>query len=169
MIEGELRKIARSKAKGESPEKRPRTDSLVNTVFSQLFGNQERQLVDRQHFFRVAAVSMRNKLCDRARSENAKKRGGNIKHVPLDEKLDVDVPNKVLDFLLLEKIDSILDDWAQNNSLLLAVFLFRQFLEWTFVDIAEALEMSEPSVRRMWNHGCDQLRIHVGDVERLND
>ncbi|MCJ7629923.1 MAG: ECF-type sigma factor, partial [Longimicrobiales bacterium] len=67
------------------------TTALVHEAYLKLAGASGLDLVDRTHFFRVAARAMRQVIVDRARRRLAEKRGGAAQRVDLDpEALAVD-------------------------------------------------------------------------------
>ena len=58
--------------------------ALVNEAFLKLKGSPQLEVVDRHHFYRLAAEAMRQILVDHARRRDADRRGGRRRRVPLD-------------------------------------------------------------------------------------
>ncbi len=75
-IQGELRAIAQAKMNHERPGHTLQATALVNEAYLRLLGKNGMEWEGRKHFFRAAAEAMRKILIDHARARNAAKRGG---------------------------------------------------------------------------------------------
>jgi len=75
-IQGELRAIAQAKMNHERPGHTLQATALVNEAYLRLLGKHGMEWEGRKHFFRAAAEAMRKILIDHARARNAAKRGG---------------------------------------------------------------------------------------------
>jgi len=85
LVYDELRKLARSHLRRESPDQNLQSASLVHEAYLRLSGKKPPNLQNRAHFFGVAAHLMREILVDRARKTRASKRGAGVRDVSLDE------------------------------------------------------------------------------------
>lgn len=83
IIYDELHRIASRQRRGERDDHTLDTTALLHEAYLRLVGSNV-EWVDRQHFFAVAARTMRRVLVDHARAHGRTKRSGGIK-VSLDE------------------------------------------------------------------------------------
>src|SRR3954466_9007994 len=84
IVYAELRRLARRCLRGERSGNSLQTTALVNEAYVRLVDYKRMQWQDRAHFFAVSAQLMRRILVDHPRRRNLK-RGGEIRHVSLDE------------------------------------------------------------------------------------
>ena len=101
---------------------------------------------NRAHFFAMAAQLVRHILVDAARERGAKKRGGDISHVQLDEAV-VPSPERGADLLAL---DAALTQFAKLDPRKARVVELRYFGGLTIEETAEAMGTSPDKVRRDW-------------------
>src|SRR5688572_13563873 len=83
LVYADLRRVARARLRGGGSATLTPTD-VVHEAYVRLLG-QEPRWENRLHFYAVAAEMIRRVLVDRARSRNAKKRGGEQVRVEFDE------------------------------------------------------------------------------------
>lgn len=83
IIYDELHRIASRQRRGEREDHTLDTTALLHEAYLRLVGTNV-EWVDRQHFFAVAARTMRRVLVDHARSHGRAKRSGGAVKVPLD-------------------------------------------------------------------------------------
>ena len=122
------------------------TTALVHELYLKLSRAQRIDWQDRPHFLGVAAVAMRNILVDRARRRTAEKRGGPHRPVTLDDQL---IPADDHAESLLELHDA-LDRLAMLDERLARVVECRFFGGMTEQETADALRVTERTVRRDW-------------------
>jgi RNA polymerase sigma factor (TIGR02999 family) len=120
--------------------------ALVNELYLKLAGSDHVAWRDRAHFLAVAAVTMRHVLVDRARRRVAKKRGGVRRAVTLDE----GVLAAETDAASLLDLHDALDRLAALDERLARVVECRFFGGMSEQEIAEALFVTERTVRRDW-------------------
>lgn len=84
LVYDELRRLAESQMRGESPGHTLQATALVNEAFLRL-SDVELNYQDRNHFLAMAARTMRRVLVDHARHKKAGKRGGDYRNLTLDE------------------------------------------------------------------------------------
>ena len=81
LIHEELRRLARHYMSHERAGHTLQTTALVNEAYVRLVNRKEVHWQNREHFFAIAAQSMRSILVDHARSHSFAKRGGGIRNV----------------------------------------------------------------------------------------
>jgi RNA polymerase sigma factor (TIGR02999 family) len=142
----ELRRLARAKLRGEREGHTLGATALVHESYLRLVNQDRADWTNRAHFFAIAARAMRQILVDHARRAVADKRGGGASVVTLTESgVAQDAPNA--DLLAL---DEALDRLRDLNERQARVVELRYFAGMQDSDIAEALQISVPSVRRDW-------------------
>src|SRR5262245_36721470 len=83
LVYDELRKLAAQRLAHEKPGQTLQATALVHEAYLRLVGNQ--RFDGSGHFFAAAAESMRRILVDRARANNAAKRGGGFAQLDIDD------------------------------------------------------------------------------------
>lgn len=141
----ELKKIARNRLAGRSKNTSDAT-TLVHEAYLRLFNGKKITWENRHHFFFAAARAMRDILVDRARRQQAKKRGGG--RVQVD--LDADVPDLTQATDLLA-IHDVLDRLEQKHPDTARIVLLIFFAGLSREDVAAITGMSESAVWREWN------------------
>jgi RNA polymerase sigma factor (TIGR02999 family) len=84
LVLAELRRLARSYMRGERRDHTLQTSALVNEAYLRLIG-QHVEWQNRAHFVGVAARAMRRVLVDHARAKHARRHGGGMARVLLNE------------------------------------------------------------------------------------
>ena len=84
LVYDELRSLGRRYMRNERPEHTLQATALAHEAYLRLLGEAPPELVDRAHFFAVAARAMRRILIEHARARGRKKRGGGWDRVHLD-------------------------------------------------------------------------------------
>lgn len=141
-----LKAMAVQRMKGERRDHTLQPTALVHEVFVRLGGESERLWQDRVHFFAFAAELMRNILVDAARRRRAVKRGGEVEIVDLrDECVGIgEHPDVILE------IDRLLSRLQTLDARQAKIVELRYFVGLTEQEIAEALGVSERTVKRDW-------------------
>lgn len=145
LIYDDLRRMARYFFQRESSTHTLQPTALVNEIYLQLDGNREIDWQSRKEFFAFAAQVMRNFLVGYDRRRKAKKRGGDVEHLPLEPSLlaatsDVD----------LSDLDEALKKLAEIDPRQAHVVELRYFVGLKIEEIAELLKVSEVTVKRDW-------------------
>lgn len=122
------------------------TTALVHEAYLRLVDQTRVRWVDRSHFFAVAARVMRRVLVDYARRYRAAKRGAGARPVDLDA---VEVPLAERSESLIA-LDEALERLADLNPRLSRIVECRFFAGMTEEETAEALGVTERTVRRDW-------------------
>jgi RNA polymerase sigma-70 factor, ECF subfamily len=146
LVYQELYRLAQRQMAREKPGHVLQNTALVNEFYLRLTKLRGMDWQDRTHFFAVSARLMRRILTDLARSRLYQKRGGAIQHVPLNEafvggrKPEVD----------LVALDRALEDLAAIDERKSRVVELRFFGGLSVEETAEALCISEDTVKRDW-------------------
>lgn len=135
------------------------TTSLVHEAFLKL--HDQPGYATHGDFLRVAAVTMRHLLIDRVRAQLAQKRGGDAVRVPLE---DVEDLVMVKDEEHVLAIHEAVSRFAQFAPRAAAVVECRFFAGYSDKEIAEALGVTERTVRRDWVSAKAWLSRELGDA-----
>jgi RNA polymerase sigma factor (TIGR02999 family) len=146
LVFAELRAIAAHKMASERPDHTLQPTALVNEAYLRLGGSEGFKFENRSHFFGAAAEAMRRILVDNARRHSQLKRGGNQERVEFCE-TRIAAPDGD-DKLLL--VNEALDELAREDPLKAEVVKLRYFAGLKHQEIADALGVSEPTIRRHW-------------------
>ncbi len=145
LVYDELRRLARVKRRSGSGNELTTTE-LVHETYLKLVDADRISLESRAHFFSLAARAMRQILVDAARRAQAAKRGGGAIAVELDEggiSLASDAETVV-------GIDLALDRLAALDERSGRIVELRVFAGLSVEEVAEALAISERTVKRDW-------------------
>ncbi|MFO1495875.1 MAG: ECF-type sigma factor [Lysobacterales bacterium] len=145
-VYAEMQRLARQALRRSERGVTLQTGAVVNEAYLKLFGQGRQQFRDRGHFQAIAATAMRQILVDHARARLADKRGaGQLFATPtLDEgEIDLDA-----DALQLVAIDAALTELARLDGRASQVFELRFFAGLDIDEVAAALGVSAPTVKR---------------------
>jgi RNA polymerase sigma factor (TIGR02999 family) len=145
-----LKEIAHALERDRNPSAGLQATALVNEAFLKLVKQQKLSWEGREHFYSLAAVTMRHILTDHARSTLTAKRGGTRKRVPLHEQLQwVSINHEeILD------LNTAMDAMAEFDARKVKVVELRYFLGCTAEETGEILGISKTTVDRE----CDVAR-----------
>lgn len=141
----ELRRAAHQRLSRNRAGETLNTTVLVHEAYVRLVDGGGAGWVDRAHFLALASRAMRFVLIDHVRASSAEKRGGGMVCVSLD---DAD-PGTTQDHELLALNDA-LEALASYSPRLAQVVEYRFFGGLTYDEIAAALDVSVPTVKRDW-------------------
>lgn len=147
LVYEELRRLAHHYLRRERPGHTLQSTALVHEAFVRLTGHAPPQWEDRAHFFGIAAHLMRQILVEYARSRNAGKRGGLAVKLAIDNVEDRSAKPD-LDIVAL---DDALKDLAKIDPQQSRVVELRFFSGLSIESTAEAMGISESTVKRDWN------------------
>jgi RNA polymerase sigma factor (TIGR02999 family) len=145
LVYDELKRIAHAQLGGERAGHTLDTTAAVHEVYLRLVGLERIDWRDRAHFFAVAAGAMRRVLIDYARHYRASKRGGGARLITFD---DVAAADDRADTLVA--LDDALTRLAEHDPRLARVVECRFFGGLTEAETAEALGVTDRTVRRDW-------------------
>jgi RNA polymerase sigma factor (TIGR02999 family) len=144
LLYSDLRRLARGERRRVGAGETLQTTALIHEAYLKL--RERKHFNDHAHFLRSAAQAMRHILINHARHSLAAKRGGGAVRVPLEFALDIPLP---ADETLLE-INDALDRLGQLNPRLAQVVECRYFAGYDDNATAEALGLTDRTVRRDW-------------------
>jgi RNA polymerase sigma factor (TIGR02999 family) len=147
LVYEELRKLAAHKMAGEAPGQTLQPTALVHEAWLRLTGTESKTWDSSGHFFAAAAEAMRRILIERARAKSRLRRGSRAEHVPLEHVTvaSEDPPETVL------AINEALDRLSARDPFKAEVVKMRYFVGLSQDEIARALGVSQPTVRRHWS------------------
>lgn len=140
----DLRRLAHSQRRRLPAPHTLGTTALVHEAYLKL--HDQPAFASHAEFLKVAAVTMRHLLIDRVRAQHAAKRGGDAVHLALED----------ADGFVVEDADTVLEiheallRLAEVQPRLAQVVECRYFGGYTDAEIAEALGVTERTVRRDW-------------------
>lgn len=123
------------------------TTALVHECYLRLVRLGQLQTQDRSHFLGYAACAMRSIVVDFVRQRRAQRRGGDELHVTLG----TDVPDaSMANEEQIVRVDEALRELASLDPRLVQVVEMRYFAGLTVEQVAEALGVTERTIRRDW-------------------
>ncbi len=155
----ELKKIARARLADAGGLSVLNTTALVNESYLRLAGRVDQlHFPSPGHFFAYASRTMRSIIVDLVRESLSERRGGDLQRVTLDSAIDAlpaaDAPSA--DEAL--QVDSALQALQAVDARLAQVVEMRYFAGFSEAEIAQALGLSERTVRRDWDKARAILR-----------
>ena len=125
------------------------TTSLVHEAFIKIQKNAKLNLTGTKHFYHVAALAMRQIITDTARSRLTAKRHA-IEH-SLDDEIAINISDQnsrsITEIL---EIDQALDSLKELSPRLADIVTYHFFAGYSFVEVADLLDISESTVIRDW-------------------
>ena len=161
LVYDELRRLAASRISRENEGITLQPTALVHEAWIRLTRADERKWNSRAHFFRAAAMAMRNILVDRARHKTSLKAGG----IRVD--LDVavfgvgdDSPNE-----RILVIDECLGRLEKEDPESARIVVLKFFGGLTNVEVAESLGVNVRTVERNWAYAKACLFQMIREME----
>jgi RNA polymerase sigma factor (TIGR02999 family) len=152
----DLRRIARRERLRVRAGGTLQTTALVHEAYLKLQNMAD--FNDREHLLRASALAMRHILVNHARDRMARKRGGGVPDIALDDAPEV---GAVPDEAILE-INEALERLAGFSPRLAQVVECRFFAGYDDVETAAALGLTDRTVRRDWVKARAWLRRELG-------
>jgi len=146
LVYDELRRLARARLRAEPRGHVLQTTALVHEAYLRLVDINQMNVRDRSHLLAMAARLMRRILVDHARGRRARKRGGALTILNLDD-VSIAKAEPGIDVLAL---DEALDELARMDERLCRVVELKYFSGLTIDETAEALQVSSATVERDW-------------------
>lgn len=146
LVYEELKRIAYSKLQKERKDITFTGTSLVHEVYLKMLKQTTIKANNKNHFLAIAARCMRQILIDHARKKKAEKRGGDLQDVTyIDSLFKVHYEaDELID------LDTKLNELAQLDERMADVVTLRFFGRMTISATADALDVSERTVKRDW-------------------
>jgi RNA polymerase sigma factor (TIGR02999 family) len=146
LVYGELHVLARAQRYRWRGPDTPSTTSLLHDAFLRLVDQTRIEWQNRRQFFYLASLAMRHVLVDNARRTHRRKRGGGLRHVPVD---DVVLVSEERGEELLA-LDEALTRLEAEDERLGKIVECRFFGGLTIEETGEALDISPATVKRGW-------------------
>ncbi len=143
----DLRRLAAARLRPHQTMTLLGTTSLVHEAFLKMVGADSLPVENRHHFFAYASRVMRSVIVDYARARAAERRGGDAEKVVLDTLLSEQIAAPENDALRVHEALEVLE---KAEPRLAQVAEMRFFGGLSEPEIAEALGLSERTVRRDW-------------------
>jgi RNA polymerase sigma factor (TIGR02999 family) len=143
----ELRRLAQARLRGGGRNTVLETTSLVHECYLRLVGVGELRAADRRAFFAYCSRVMRSLILNSVRERQAERRGGVIQLLTLSTGIEGSLSG---DEETLLKVHEALEVLEQADSRLAEVAQMRYFGGYSEQEIAEALDVTDRTVRRDW-------------------
>jgi len=160
LIYDHLHRRASALMQRESPNHTLQPTVLVHDAFLKLVHQERAEYRDRNHFFAVAAQTMRRILVDHARGRSRLKRGGENVKVPLDEAHGISVESDA-DVLAL---DAALEKLATIDPRQARIVELRFFAGLSVEEVAAILDCSKRTVEGEWTMISAWLRRELSSA-----
>ena len=147
LVYKELQKLASYYLHGERPGHTLQTTGLVHEAYMRLLDRKEVDWKDRNHFFAVAAQTMRRILVDYARKHRAAKRGGSTPAISM-ERVAAFSSEQAPELLA---IDELLASLAKLDPQAARIVELRYFAGLSVSQTAEVVGISPATVKREWS------------------
>jgi RNA polymerase sigma factor (TIGR02999 family) len=155
LVYGELRKLAAQKLAQEKPGQTLQPTALVHEAYLRLVDSDKVQSWDsRGHFFAAAAEAMRRILIDSARGKQRLKRGGDRKHLNL-ENIDLASTTAPEELLI---VDELIGQLASEDRDSAQIVKLRYFAGLSIEEAAELMGISRSSAYEHWAYARGWLR-----------
>ncbi len=155
----ELRRIAHARLSRNVRDTLLDTTALVNECYLKFAQAERLTPGDRVHFLAYAANVMRSIIVDAARAGLAQRRGGDAEHVTLNTEAAEGAQSPEDEIL---DVDAALTELAKLDPRLVRVVEMRYFGGMKDSEIAQALGLTDRTVRRDW----EKARLLLGKALR---
>ena len=154
LVYDELRKLAAQRMAHEAPGHTLQPTALVHEAWLRLVNAEAHGFQNRGHFFAAAAEAMRRILIDHARRKSARKHGGGLQRVDLDQ---IDVPARADDDTLLG-INDCREALSREDPKAAELVKLRFFGGLSVEEAAQAMGVTDRTARRYWRFARAWLR-----------
>ena len=159
LVYDDFRKLAGAYLGDDTPSNTLQPTAVVHEAFLKLVDQEGIGWKGRSHFFAVGATAMRQILVDHARKKGAKKRGGDLRRVELNDDWSVS-PRRATDVLAL---DEALEKLAKIDPRRATIVEMRFFAGMTEAEVAMALDVSKSTVEKQWAATSRWLRRELAE------
>src|SRR6185295_17967814 len=149
----ELRKLAAAKMAQELPGQTLQATALVHEAWLRLGGAGDQHWNSRGHFFGAAAEAMRRILVECARKKARVRHGGGLEKVDWEHVTIATGDSDDTVLAINEALEKLTAEAPQKAE----IVKLRYFTGMEHQEIAEALGVSEPTVRRHWAYARSWL------------
>lgn len=156
LVYDELKKLAKNRVSSGNPWT-PHTTTLVHETYLKMVKPEDASWANRHHFFWAAARAMRDIIVERARHDNAAKRGGDRTRIEFDEEmLSVSKPLDLID------LSDALDRLAEEHPTAARIVELKYFGGLSREEIAKLMDMSPSTAWRVWSFARAWLLNELG-------
>lgn len=156
-VYAELRAIAARRLADQRGYQTLQPTALLNEMFLRLLGAEQLDIVDRQHFFRLAARIMRQILVNRLQRSLSEKHGGDWQREDLTKVLQLPLPEGVD----VEAIDAAVSALEKYDKRLAQIVELRYFVGLSVPQVASVMEVDERTIYRHWAFARSWLRKYL--------
>jgi len=168
LVYDELHRMARRQMSKERRGHTLQPSALVNEAFLRLIDYDQVNWQDRQHFFCLAAKTMREVLINYAASRKSQKRGGAAQRITLhDDLLRDEMRAMALDDLLA--LNQALERLGQEDERCAKVVELMFFGGLSEKETADELGISDRTVKREWRYARLWLRRELSSQDQLSE
>ena len=153
IVYSELHRIASHHMHHERQGHTLQTTAVINEAYLRLVAGEPIEFRNRQHFLVLASQQMRRILIEHARARQRSKRGGDPFQMDLDQACLLALKDNA-DLLCVHEA---LEDLERLDQRAARIVELKYFGGCTDEEIAEALEVAVPTVRRDWRFARDWL------------
>lgn len=148
LVYGELRKLAAARMARETAGQTLQPTALVHEAWLRLGGADQPDWKNRAHFFASAAEAMRRILIERARQRHARRHGGGLQRVDVnDPAVEIAAPGSDDELLAVHEA---LDLLARHDARKAELVKLRYFVGLTLEQAAAVLDIAVPTAKRDW-------------------
>ncbi|MHC4945075.1 MAG: sigma-70 family RNA polymerase sigma factor [Planctomycetota bacterium] len=147
LLYNELRALAGSYFRGETPNHTLQPTAVVHEAFIKLTGAKNTGWENRAHFFAVAAKAMRQILFNHAKAKKAAKRGGGKQRVTLSGLATPSDIETEIDLIDLDKALTMLAELSPRKARIVELRFLAGLKE---DEIAHVLGISTSTIQREW-------------------
>jgi RNA polymerase sigma factor (TIGR02999 family) len=158
VVYGELRRIAHRYMRNERAHNTLQTTALVNEAFLRLVDVKNVDWQQRAQFFAISAQMMRRILVDAARVRGARKRGGGVENINVDEVAVVSPESEPS----IVALDLALEEFAKVAPRQAKVVELRYFGGLSEEEIGVVMRVSTRTVERDWQFARSWLMRDLG-------
>ncbi len=155
---GDLTRLARARLRACSRGTLLDTTSLVHESYLRFAHARDVRIQNRKHFLRYAGQVMRCVIVDIVRQRMAERRGGDLKKTTLIT--NAGTPRDEQGELEILRVHEALEELSRLDARLAQVVEMRYFGGMTDCEIAEALGITDRTVRRDW----EKARVLLADA-----
>ena len=155
----ELKRLAHARLWASNLHSSFATESLVHESYLRLANLQGLDILDRKRYFAYASKVMRSVILDTVREAQAERRGGGEAAITLN----TDIAELCSSGGDVQAVDDALKDLQRLSPDLAALVEMRFFGGLTEAEVAEALGVSERTVRREWTKARAALLVLLED------
>lgn len=143
-----LQRMARARLRAHVRTPTLDTGALVHEAYLRFVSSGRLRIEDRLHFQRWTARVMRSVIVDMARRRLAERRGGDVVRVSLTSDLPM-APDAAAQDLVV-RVHEALENFPERDARAAQVVELRFFAGMTEPEVAEALGVTDRTVRRDW-------------------